>query len=345
MSFQWPVMLIGLALLPVMVLLYLLALARPPRRAVVMPDLGLVARAASARGRWRRWVPPALYMLALAAVLVGLARPVAPLPQPAPDGVVVLSMDVSRSMLATDMPPTRMEAAKVAARDFVETLPRGFRVGLVTFSSYATTVVPPTADRAEVLAAIDRLATEFATAIGEGLLEAVWALPGRKRPPSPVQVGEPLLPGLPQAIPRAPEPQQPGRPDGKLAAGVVVLLSDGQNNRGTLPLEAARIARDHDAKVYTVGIGTPEGTALTVGGRTIWVRLDEETLRGVAEIAGGSYYRTTNVGELRSVYRQLGRQIGWERRPTEVTGLAAGAALVLVVAAVAVSALSVHRLL
>jgi Ca-activated chloride channel family protein len=125
----------------------------------------------------------------------------------------------------------------------------------------------------------------------------------------------------------------------------VVLLSDGQSNRGVLPLEAARIARDLQVRVYTVGIGTPEGTALRIGGRSIWVRLDEETLRGMAEIAGGAYYRTTNVSELRRVYRQLGRQIGWERKPTEVTFLPAGAGLVLLVAAVTLSMLSVHRLL
>ncbi len=341
MSFQLPAALVGLVLLPVLAALYLFVLSRPPGRAVVMPDLAIVARAASVPGRRRRWAPPALYLLALTAIILGLARPVASLPQPSPDGVVVLSVDVSRSMLAADMSPNRMEAAKAAAKAFVEALPRGFRVGLVTFSSYATTVVSPTKDHAEVVDAVGRLATEFATAIGDGLLEAVWALPGRERPPYPAQMGEPLLPGIPQA----PGPARQEGTDGRLPPGVVVLLSDGQSNRGTLPLEAARIAREQNATVHTVGIGTPEGTSLTVGGRTIWVRLDEETLRGVAEIAGGTYYRATNAGELRDVYRQLGRRIGWERRPTEVTAIAAGTALVALVAAVALSSLSVHRLL
>jgi Ca-activated chloride channel family protein len=325
MTFEWPFMLWGLAALPLLVWACGRLMSRRPRRAILVPNVELLAQAAAAQGRWRRLLPASLYLLALAAVVLGLARPAAPLPVPASQGVVVLSVDVSRSMLAQDMPPNRMEAAKVAAREFVEALPRGFRVGLVTFSSYATTVVPPTADKARVLDAIEMLTTEAATAIGDGLLEAIWSLPGRVRPL--IQGGEP-----PPAA-------------GPLPPGVVVLLSDGQSNRGVLPLEAARIARDLQVKVYTVGIGTPEGTFLTVGGRSIWVRLDEETLRGIAETTGGSYYRTTNAGELGRAYRHLGREVGWERRPTEVTAATAGAALVFLAAAVAVSMLGVHRVL
>lgn len=325
MTFEWPFVLWGLALLPALGWLYVRLCVRAPRRAILMPNVELLARAASYHSRLRRWVPPALYLAGFAAVVLGLARPIAPLPVPANQGVVVLSIDVSRSMLAEDMRPNRMEAAKVAAREFIHALPRGFRVGLVTFSSYATTIVPPTPDKGKILDAIDLLNTEFATAIGDGLLEAVYNLPGRQRP-----IGLGTTP---------PPPVAP------LAPGVVVLLSDGQSNRGVLPLEAARIAKDQQAKVHTVGVGTPEGTFLTIGGRSIWVRLDEETLRGMAEATGGTYYRTTSVSELRRVYRQLGREIGWERRPTEVTAVAAGAALALVVAAVATSMLSVHRVI
>jgi Ca-activated chloride channel family protein len=325
MTFEWSFVLWGLALLPMLAWVYARLLGRPSQRAVLMPNVELLARAAAHHRRWRRWVPAVLYLLGLATIIVGLARPRVPLPMPATQGVVVLSMDVSRSMLAADLPPNRLEASKVAAREFVHALPRGFRIGLVTFSSYATTIVPPTVDRAKILDAIDLLNTEFATAIGDGLLEAIWNLPGRQRPASP---------GAP-----------PPAPSGPLAPGVVVLMSDGQSNRGILPLEAARIARDLQVKVYTVGIGTPEGTFLVIGGRSVWVRLDEETLRGIAETTGGAYYRATNAGELNRVYRHLGREVGWERRPTEVTALAAGAAMVMVVAAVVTSMLAVHRLL
>lgn len=322
-------MLWGLVALPLLVWAYLRLERRRPRGVMLVPNVEMLARAAGGRGRWRRWMPPVLHLLGIGMILIGLARPSAPLPVPAREGVVVLSIDVSRSMLADDLRPTRMAGAKLAAHEFVRALPGGFRVGLVTFSSHATTVVPPTADRARIHGAIDLLTPESATAIGEGLLEAIWALPGRVRP---LAGGEGAI-ALPPAQAR------------KLPPGVIVLLSDGQSNRGTHPLEAARIARDLQVKVYTVGVGTPEGTTLTVAGRSILVRLDEETLRGMAETAGGAYYRTTNLGELRRVYRHLGREIGWERRPTEVTALAAGAALACLVAAVVSSRLLVHRVL
>lgn len=329
MTFEWPFALWAIVVLPLLAWVYLKMRWRRPRGVVLVPDVAMLARAAAGRGRWRRWVPPLLYLLSIGVILIGLTRPSAPLPVPAREGVVVLSIDVSRSMLADDLRPTRLAAAKLAAGEFVRALPREFRVGLVTFSNYAMTVVPPTADRTRIHDAIDLLTAEYATAIGEGLLEAIWSLPGRVRP----LAGGEALPG--------PQPVLPGG----LPSGVVVLLSDGQSNRGINPLEAARIARDLNVKVYTVGIGTPEGTVLNVAGRSILVRLDEETLRGMAETAGGEYYRTANLRELRQVYQRLGREIGWERRPTEVTALAAGAALACLLAAVVYSRLFVHRVL
>lgn len=324
MTFKWPVMLALLVVLPLLVVVYRWALARGSRHPAKHTQVSLLAVATERAGRWRRHLPAALFGLALAAIIFSLARPVAPVPVPASQNTVVLSIDVSRSMLADDIPPIRMEAAKSAAHEFVQALPRGLKVGLVTFSSYATLIVPPTTDRARVLEAIDLLSTEFATAIGDGLVEAVWALPGRERPASPT-------------TPAAP-PKQPVVP------GTVVLLSDGQSNRGVLPQDAARIAREQEVKVYTVGIGTPEGTFLNLGGRSIWVRLDEDTLREMAEITGGSYYHATSVQELRQVYRRLSRVIGWESRPTEVSGIAAAAAALLLVAALGTSLLSVNRL-
>jgi len=322
-TFLWPSLLWGLLLVPALTAGYVWWQRRPPRHPVAFAGGATLAAAAARGARWRRHLPAALFLAALAAVILAVARPVAPMPVPSTRTVVMLSIDVSRSMLAQDLPPNRMEAAKAAAQEFVRTLPRGLRVGLVTFSSYATLIVPPTTDHGRVLDAIGMLATEFATAIGDGLLEAVWALPGRERP---ADLSQP--------------PPPPTRP---LPPATVVLLSDGQSNRGVLPHEAARIARDQQVKVYTVGVGTPEGTFLTLGGRSIWVRLDEETLKEMAEITGGAYYRTTTVGELRRVYRSLGRSIGWERRPTEVTGLGAAAAGLLLLGALVLSFLSVHR--
>lgn len=322
-TFLWPALLWGLILVPLLLLGYLQLQRRPAPRPLAFPNVPLL-EAAMARGRGiRRHLPAALYLCALTLLLAAMARPVAPLPVPSTKNTVVLSIDVSRSMLAQDIAPSRIEAAKTAAKDFVRALPAGLKVGLVTFSSYATLIVPPTADHARVLDAVDILAAEFATAIGDGLLEAVWALPGRTRPT------DPYTPVPPPA--ESPPP------------GTVVLLSDGQSNRGVLPHDAARIARDQQVKVYTIGVGTPEGTFLNLGGRSIWVRLDEETLKEMAEITGGSYFRTTSAAALRRAYRHLGRMIGWERRPTEVTGLAAGGAGVLLVGALLLSFLTVRR--
>jgi len=324
MTFQWPIMLVGLAAVPLLAALYVWALRRPARRSVSYTQVEMLAQALVVSGRWTRHFPGVLVALSLAAVILSLGRPVAPMPVPAVQNTVMLSIDVSRSMLADDLPPNRIEAAKAAAKEFVRILPRGLKVGLVTFSSYATLIVPPTTERTRVLEAIDLLTTEFATAIGDGLLEAVWALPGRQRPSSPL---------APAPVPQPPVP-----------SGSIVLLSDGQSNRGALPQDAARIAREQEVKVYTVGIGTPEGTFLNLGGRSIWVRLDEDTLREVAEITGGTYYHATSTMELRRVYRRLSRDIGWESRPTEVSGLLAGAAALLLAGAVGVSLLRVHRI-
>ena len=324
MTFIWLPLLGLLILVPLFAAGYRWMLRRPPRTAVRYTQVPLLSAALRQAGTWRRHVPAVLVGLAFVMVIVAVARPVAPMPVPSSQNTVVLSIDVSRSMLAADLPPNRMEAAKDAAKEFVEALPRGLKVGLVTFSSYAQTIVPPTADRSRVLEAIGLLTTEYATAIGDGLVEAVYALPGRQRPvdfmSAPPPLREPVVPAT------------------------IVLLSDGQSNRGVVPQEAARIARDQQVKVYTVGIGTPEGTFLNLGGRNIWVRLDEDTLREMAEIGGGAYYHARSVAELRQVYRRLGRVIGWETRPTEVSAMAAAFAAALLVAGIAASMLSVNRL-
>lgn len=323
LTFLWPALLWGLLLVPPLVWGYVRLQRRPSPHPVAFPNVPLLAAAASRGSGFRRHLPAALYLIAMTALLAALARPVAPLPVPSNKVTVVLSMDVSRSMLAQDVAPSRIDAAKAAAKEFVRVLPQGLKVGLVTFSSYATLIVPPTADHARVLDAIELLSTEFATAIGDGLLEAVWALPGRVRPSD--------------AFSPPPPPNQP------LPGATVVLLSDGQSNRGILPHDAARIAREQQVKVYTIGVGTPEGTFLNLGGRSIWVRLDEETLKEMAEIAGGSYYRTTSAAALRQAYRHLGRVIGWESKPTEVTNLTAGAAGLLLIGALLLSFLTVRR--
>lgn len=329
MSFLWPRVLWLFALVPVLVLSYIWILRRPARERVQYPTLDLARVAAAAGGRWRRHVAAVLYLLTVCGVIFTVARPVAPVPVPDNRAVVMLSVDVSRSMMARDVVPTRLDAAKKAAVDFVNNLPHGAKVGLVSFSSYATLITPPTDDHERVVQAINSLNLEFATAIGDGLLEAVYALPGRPRPP------QALLPGLP--------PPPPPDAD-RLPPATVVLLSDGQSNRGTPPEDAATIARQLHVRVYTIGLGSPEGTFLELGGRGIFVRLDEETLKQIAEVTGGAYWRVSSAAELSRVYTRLGRVIGWRRVPVEVSGLGAVGVAALFLGTVATSLFWMHRL-
>jgi Ca-activated chloride channel family protein len=329
MSFLWPEALFLYLLVPGLVALYLWMLRRPARERVQYSSLELVARAAAAGGRWRRHVPAVLYLLTLCGVIFVVARPMAPLPVPDNRTAVMLSIDVSRSMMARDVVPNRLEAAKKAAIQFVRSLPRGAKVGLVSFSSYATLITPPTEDHDRVIQDISNLNLEFATAIGDGLLEAIYALPGRQRPDGPGGLG--TLP---------PPPRDPEH----LPPATVVLLSDGQSNRGVPPEDAATVARQWRVKVYTVGLGSPEGTFLELGGRSIFVRLDEETLKEIAETTGGAYWRVSSSAELNRVYTRLGRSIGWERKPVEVSGPAAVAVAALFVGTMAVSLLWMHRI-
>jgi Ca-activated chloride channel family protein len=332
-TFLWPGALLLYLLVPLLVAGYAWILGRPPRERVRYSSLDLVARAAAAGGQWRRHVPAALYLLTLCGVIFTLARPVAPVPVPDNRTAVMLSIDVSRSMMAHDVVPTRLDAAKKAAVQFVRSLPLGAKVGLVSFSSYATLITPPTDDHDRVIQAINSLNLEFATAIGDGLLEAVYALPGRQRPDGTFTSGEPGI---------APPPS----PDvvDRLPPATVVLLSDGQSNRGTPPEDAATVARQWHVKVYTVGLGSPDGTFLELGGRSIFVRLDEETLKEIAEVTGGAYWRVSSAGDLSRVYTWLGRSIGWERKPVEVSGLAAVGVAALFAGTLGVSLLWLHRL-
>lgn len=330
MTFLSPGILALYVLVPGMIGAYMWILRRPSRVHVRYPTVDLVAQAAAHSQVWRRHVPAALYLLTLGGVIFTLARPVASIPVPSNQAAIMLSIDVSRSMMSRDVEPNRIEAAKNAAIEFVHALPRGAKVGLVSFSSFATLVTPPIEDHDRVAGAIRSLSPAFGTAIGDGLLEAVYAFPGRVRPSDPARFG-------------LPAPVAPNDSD-RLSPATVVLLSDGWNNRGTPPSDAAPIARQWRVKVYTVGLGKPEGSFLEFGGRSVFVRLDEETLKSIATVTGGSYVRVESRGQLSRVYARLGRLIGWERKPTEVTGPASVLVAALFAVTVIMSLLWMHRL-
>jgi Ca-activated chloride channel family protein len=319
-TFIWPGALAGLIVIPALLALYVQLRRRAWRRALPYPPTGLAAEAAAAGGRARRYAPIGLLLLALFAAVLTLARPVVVLPTPSDRAAIMLAIDSSGSMRSQDMQPSRLDAAKAAAKEFVRTLPARVRVGLVMFGGYAQLVVPPGTDRARLVEAIDALSFIRRTAIGEGLLEATVALPGRVRP---------SLDGI---LPP---------PAGPLPPGVVILLSDGRSNAGIDPLEAADIARRQEVTVHTVGVGQPytPDNVWTLGGS-----LDEVTLRAIAERTGGTYYHASSAEQLRDVYRTLARAVGWERRPQEAGGAAAGLGALALLAALVLSRLVSHPL-
>lgn len=304
MSFLWMGALAALALLPVLVWVYLRALRGNAASAALHPDLRLLAQATAAPRPLRRHLPALLYLAAIAVALLALARPTAPLPLPDNRTTIMLSLDVSGSMRADDIAPTRFEAMQEAARAFVRALPEGARVGLATFSGYAVLNTPPTTEHEEVLAAIDTLSMNRGTAIGDGLMEAVRALPGRGEK-------DKLAPA-------------------ELPPAAIVLLSDGRSNRGMDPTEAAQEAKKLAVKVYTVGLGTQDGQLEFSGQYRTWAGFDEEALKGIATATGGRYYAARSAGQLNTIYRDLGRSLGWTIRPREVTGFLTALAALLV---------------
>ena len=325
MSFLWPQALWLLAALALLGLAYWLALRARRRVALRYAGLELV-RAVAVAGGWRRHLPPLLMLLALAALVLAMARPVAVVMLPVQDQAVILAMDVSGSMRATDIAPDRLRAAQAAAKSFVEALPRGVRVGVVAFAATSALVQSPTHDRAEVAAAIDRFQLQRGTALGSGIVVSLATL----FPEAGIQVGEfqsardaPLA-----KVPDTARSQAPV-PPGSHTSAVIVLLSDGQRTTGPDTLEAARLAAAHGVRIHTVGLGTPEGQVIGFEGWSMRVRLDEEALREIARITHGEYFHAGSAEALHQVYRSLTSRLVMERAETEVSALfvALGAAL------------------
>jgi Ca-activated chloride channel family protein len=335
-----------LALLPALPALYVLVLRRRQADALHFPDTDLIRQALAGRRAWRRHVPPLLLFLALAVMLLAVARPTAVLTLPAERAVVVLAIDVSGSMRAADVPPDRMTVAKDAARAFVEEQPRHTRVGLVAFSTSAMIAQEPTIVREDVLAAIDSLYPQRFTAAGSGLVAALQAIfPDSPPDLSGLSPARSELQPAPLGAPRVErEAEFKPVPPGSHASAVIVLLSDGRTNVGVEPLDAARLAADRGVRVFTVGFGTEEGGLVDFGGG--WMRMmpDEETLQAIAEITGGKYFNARTAADLREVYSTLTTQLAAETRRTEVTAFAAALALALLVLALGLCAAMYPRM-
>ena len=322
MTFAWPLALLGLALVPLALAGYVLLQRRRMRYAARFTNLDLLANVVEGSPGWRRHLPAALALVALAALIVGVARPHAEISVPREQATVVLAVDVSASMEATDVAPSRLEAARAAAKEFVANLPDGFRVGVVGFSRGAYVLAPPTEGGEDAARALDELETESGTAIGEGIAASVTS--GR----------------LAQSAARdAPADEAPL---------VVLLLSDGANTIGRDPMVAAEEAREEGVPVFTVALGTEDGTATVPDEngfeRTMNVPPDPETLQEIAERTGGRFYDAPTADELRSVYDDIGSQVGTETEERQVTVHLPVLGTVLLAAGADLSALLFNRI-
>ncbi len=332
MSLEWPGFLWALALIPAALLAYLFGQRRRTRYAVRFTNLDLLANVVSRTPGWRRHVPPALYLLALTGLLLSLARPQAVTLVPKEQATVMLVMDTSGSMNATDVAPSRLIAAEQAAALFVSELPAKFRVGVVAFSGTAQTLARPTTDRATVEDALASLHAEGPTAMGDAIERALEA-----RQPTPPATAPPTTAATNGTAPPAPTPTT--TPDlSKQPPTVILLLSDGSNTQGrTQPLDAARHARQLNVPVFTISLGTDTGMVdvpdeSTGQLRRIPVPPDKFTLRRVAEATGGRFFTAPSSKDLKGIYHDLGSKIGFVREKQEVTVVFAAASLLFLVA-------------
>jgi Ca-activated chloride channel family protein len=337
MKFLWPEMFWSLLALPLLIGFYIMLLRRKKKLAVRYASLGLVKQAMGSQALWKRHVPPALFLLAIAALLLASTRPMAVVTLPSQQQTIILAMDVSGSMRATDVDPNRLVAAQNAAKAFLDDLPRTVRVGIVTFAGSAAVVQPPTLAREDLNAAIDRFQLQRATAIGSGIVLSLATL----FPDADIDIASVTENQIESRSARIGKLRDHGGkndfqpvPPGSNTTAAIILLTDGQQTTGVDTMEAARMAAERGVRVYTVGIGTVDGKNIEFEGWSMRVRLDEETLKNVAGITQAEYFFAGTAAELKKVYQSLTSRVVFEKRETEISALMAlaGAALAILAA-------------
>ena len=350
MQFIHTHMLWSLLLLPLLVAAYVWLLRRKRQQVVVFSGVSWILQNMALPSPWRRHIPPALIGLAVALLLLASARPMARVTLPADYMTLIMAMDVSRSMLAEDVEPSRIKAAQKAAKEFLQDLPRNVRVGIVSFAGNAQVVQHVSQDKDELVAAIDQFQLQRGTATGSGLLVALSTL----RPDAGIDLEAALYNPNPfgynlqghqgsggaQSLDAKPKPaERPPEPPGSYKGGAIVLLTDGRRTTGPDPLVAAQKAADLGVRVYTVGFGTPNGFIPGYEGYSFYTQVDEETLKRIAKITEADYFKAGSADDLKQVYKHLSTQFTLEKRDTEITALLSGLALLLVLLAIFLSAL------
>jgi Ca-activated chloride channel family protein len=335
MTFLWPTALWLLAAVPVLAGMYVWALRRKKKLALQYSSLSLVREAVSSGQSFRRHIPPALFLAAMAGMLLAGARPAAIVTLPSQHETVILAMDVSGSMRAEDVKPNRLVASQVAAKAFINDTPRSTRIGIVAFAGSASLVQAPTSNRGHAAAAIEQFQLQHATAVGSGILVSLKAV-------FPEQEFDTF--DLKKNTSAGAGGSAPVKP-GSYGSAAIILLTDGQTTTGPDPIEAARVAAARGVRVFTVGVGTPEGEILTGEGWSIRVRLDEDALRQIADLTGGEYFYAGTAGDLKKVYAALNSKLVMEKQESEITALFAVAAALLALVSAALSLLWFNRIL
>jgi Ca-activated chloride channel family protein len=342
LTFLWPRLLWLLLALPLGMLFYWAVVRR--RRQVAQQLASLETVGAEGSVRWRRSLPPLLWLLALAALLLAVARPQATITLPSRVETIIIALDMSGSMKATDVAPTRMVAAREAATAFVNEQPDSVRIGVVGIAAAAAVVQSPTTKREDILAALERLEPQRGTALGSGLVISLdTAMPAAR-----IDVDGFINPSKdrPRPIDKPNDDEEKSIAPGENTSVAIVLLSDGQSNVGPEPQKAAELAARHGVLIYTVGMGTPEGVIVKVDGWSMRTRLDEESLQKIASTTHGEYFRAADAKDLKKIYRTLGAKLAFEKqRPTEVTAVFAGLGAVLATLAALLSMVWFNRIL
>jgi Ca-activated chloride channel family protein len=319
MTFLWPAMLWFLLTIPLLVLLYIRIQRRRRQFAANSGNFGLLQEAAGRGPGLRRHIPAILFLVSIAILVVALARPQMVLSLPKVEGTVILAFDMSGSMAATDMTPTRMEAAKAVARDFVNRQPSTVQIGIVAFSDSAVSVQPPTNDKAAILASLNRLQPQRGTSLASGIsisLDTIGKLLG--------QIPEDSADIAPELL-VTPTPV----PVGTYSSAEIILLTDGENNVGLDPFAAAQQAADRGVRIHTIGVGSPTGVNLQVNGFTVHTQLDEAMLQQISEMTGGNYYTAATEEDLRTIYNSIQPQVMIKQEKTEITSILAGISILI----------------
>jgi Ca-activated chloride channel homolog len=346
MTFLWPEMLWLLLIVPLLVAGYFYLLRRKQESALRYASLSMVKEAIGVQ-RFRRHIPPLLFLFALIAMLAAIARPAAVVTLPSQHQTIILAMDVSGSMRAVDVQPNRISAAQAAAKAFVAEQPANVRIGVVSFAATASVVQTPTQNRDDIIGAIDRFQLQRGTAIGSGIIVSLATIfPDAGIDVSSLIYGRSASRGMPlDQAGKAEKPPFKPVPPGSYTSAAIILLTDGQRTTGPDSMEAARMAADRGVRIFTVGIGTTKGETIGYEGWSMRVRLDEDTLKAIADMTRGQYFYAGTATDLKKVYESLNSRFLLEKKDMEISALFAAAAALTGLASALLSLLWFNRIL